>query len=73
MSTAALLREAAEAMDKGISPFNTAFLSEHDVSLDQAFSMAEQLAIGARVVAAGIENPRSLYGQAMLMAMAEEL
>lgn len=73
MSTAALLRKAAEMLDKGVSPLETKFLSENDMSLEQYKSLAEQLAIGARIVAAGIEYPRSVYGQAMVMAMAEEL
>ena len=52
MSTAALLRKAAEALERGESPLTTPFLGDNDVTLDQAFTLAEQLAIGARIVAA---------------------
>lgn len=36
-------------------------------------SLAEQLAIGARIVAEAIGNPRSIEGRAMLMTMARSL
>jgi hypothetical protein len=73
MSTADLLRKAADALEAGQDPFALPFLQEHDVTLDQCQSLADQMAIGARVVAAGIEKPRSLAGQAMLTAMVEAL
>jgi hypothetical protein len=69
MTTAALLRAAADALDDGQIPLMNPFLSEHEVTLDQCMS----LAIGARIVAAGIENPRSPQGIAMLMTMAAGL
>lgn len=69
MTTAALLRLAADALDDGQIPLMNPFLSEHDVTLDQCMSMAEQLAIGARIVAAGIEDPRSPQGIAYLMTI----
>ena len=73
MTTADLLRAAADALDDGTDPFTPGWLGEHNVTLDQCYSLAAQLAIGARIVAAGIENPRSPQGVAMLMAMAAEL
>ena len=72
-SSAELLRRAAAALDDGQIPLVNPFLSDNDVTLDQCFSLAEQLAIGARIVAAGIENPRSPQGVAMVMTMAESL
>ena len=69
-TTAALLRLAAEALDDGRDPLANPFLSDNDVTLDQLLTMAEMLAVGARVVADGIENPRSPAGQAMLLQMA---
>ena len=69
MSTAELLRKAAAALERGESPLTTPFLGDNDVSLDQCFTLAEQLAIGARIVAAGIERPRSLAGQAYVEAL----
>jgi hypothetical protein len=73
MTTAALLREAAVALDEGTDPFSTNWLSEHDVTFDQCMSLAQQLAIGARIVAAGIDKPRSAQGIAMFATMAEAL
>ena len=73
MTTTMLLREAAKALDQGDNPFSTSWLSEHDVTFDQCISLAQQLAIGARIVAAGIEKPRSAQGIAMLATMAESL
>lgn len=73
MSIAALLRKAAEAMDEGRNPFDAVFLRKNEVTLDQCLTLAEQLAIGARIVAAGIEAPHSHAGQAMLAVMVEEL
>ena len=72
-SSAELLRRAAAALDDGQIPLANPFLSDNDVTLDQCFSLAQQLAIGARIVAAGIENPRSAQGIAMVMTMAESL
>jgi len=71
MSTAALLRKAAGALDRGEDPLTAPFLGDNDVSLDQCYTLAEQLAIGARIVAAGIEEPRSLAGQAYLAALVD--
>lgn len=72
-SSAELLRRAATTLEDGGIPLMNPFLSDNEVTLDQAMSLAEQLAIGARIVAAGIENPRSEQGTAMLMTMAAEL
>lgn len=68
-SSVELLRRAAAALDDGRDPLTNPFLSDNDVTLDQCFSLAEQLAIGARIVAAGIENPRSEQGIALMMEM----
>jgi len=73
MTTAALLRAAADALEDGRDPLANPFLSDNDVTLDQCYSLADQLAIGARIVAAGIESPRSPQGIAMLMTMAAGL
>ena len=73
MTTAQMLRLAADALDDGRDPLTNPFLADNDVTLDQCYALAEQLAIGARIVAAGIENPRSPQGMAMLMTMAASL
>jgi hypothetical protein len=73
MSSADLLRKAADALDAGQIPLMNPFLSDNDVTFDQCMSLAQQLAIGARVVAKGIESPKSACGMAMLGVMAEEL
>ncbi len=69
-SSAELLRRAAAALDDGQIPLVNPFLADNDGTLDQCFSLAEHLALGARIVAAGIENPRSEQGTAMLLEMA---
>lgn len=73
MTSAQLLRAAASALDEGTDPFGGNWLAEHDVTFDQCMSLAQQLAIGARMVAAGIEKPRSEQGVAMVLTMAEVL
>jgi hypothetical protein len=73
MTTVALLREAADALDEGTDPFSTGWLSEHEVTMDQCMNLAKQLAIGARIVARGIEKPTSEQGMAMVLTMAEAL
>lgn len=73
MTTAELLRLAADALDDHQDPLAEPFLSKHEVTIDQVMSLAEQLAIGARIVAAGIEKPRSHQGIAMFMTMADSL
>lgn len=69
MTSAELLRLAATALEDGRNPLASPFLSDNDVTLDQCLSLADQLAIGARIVAGGIEHPRSPQGIAMLMTM----
>jgi predicted nucleotide-binding protein (sugar kinase/HSP70/actin superfamily) len=69
--SAELLRKAADALDDGQVPLVNPFLSDHEVTLDQCMSLAQQLAIGARIVAKAIESPRSPQGIAMLMTIAE--
>jgi hypothetical protein len=70
MTTAELLRKAAEALDKGEDPFNGSFLADNDVTFDQCMTLAENLAIGARIAAVAIEKPRSPQGIAWMMTLA---
>lgn len=70
MSTAKLLRKAANALSEGNDPFAGSFLSENDVSFDQCMTLAEQLAIGARMVAHAIEHPKSPAGLVYALALA---
>ena len=65
-----LLEAAAAALDDGEDPFAGGFLSEHDVSLDEAYSLAQQLAIGARVVAYGLDHPKTNEGMAVMFTLA---
>lgn len=44
-----LLREAAKWLDEGRDPLHESFLIEHNVTLDEAYDLAEHLAIGARL------------------------
>lgn len=72
-SSTELLRLAAEALDRGEDPFGTGFLAENDVTSEQCTALCRQLAIGARIVAEGIERPRSEQGIGMMMSLAEKL
>ena len=65
-----LLLAAAEALEAGDDPFGGGFLAEHDVTSSECINLARQLAIGARVVAEGLNRPRSPQGTGVLMAMA---
>lgn len=44
-----LLLAAAEWLDDGRAPLTHEFLVEHDVTIDEAYALAEHLAIGARM------------------------
>lgn len=45
-----LLRAAADAMEDGRDPFDTAFLSEHNVTLDECYGMGDGIAACIRFV-----------------------
>ena len=70
VSSAELLRRAADALDDGQIPLMNPFLSDNDVTLDQCMALAEHLDIGARIVAAGISNPGSPQGIALILEVA---
>lgn len=53
-----LLKKAADALDAGQIPLMNPFLTENDVSLDECYNLAEQLAMGARLLAWAMENPK---------------
>lgn len=46
-----LLLAAADALDEGIDPFSTSWLSEHEVTLNECYTLSDNLAIGARMLA----------------------
>lgn len=69
MTTAELLRRAADALDESEDPFAGSFLRTNDVTADECMTLAEQLALGARIVAYAIEHPRSTHAQAMMLTM----
>lgn len=48
--SADLLELAADALDDGRDPFSTAFLADNGVTFDEAATLSELLALGARVV-----------------------
>jgi hypothetical protein len=72
MSSSELLRAAAEALEDGCNPLVNPFLVEHEVTFDQCMSLAQQLAIGARMMARALERPQSLESRAMFATMARE-
>jgi hypothetical protein len=53
-----LLKLAADALDDACDPLTAPFLDEHAVTLDECYDLAEWLALGARLMAWAIENPR---------------
>jgi hypothetical protein len=65
-----LLTAAAEALDAGVDPFRNGFLTDNEVTIDECMSLAQQLAIGARVVAKGLDTPRSAEGIAVFSTLA---
>jgi hypothetical protein len=71
MTTAQLLRDAADDLEKGGDPFCGQFLDDHHVTFDQCMTLATQLALGARIVAKAIEDPKSPQGIAMVLTLAE--
>lgn len=44
-----LVLKAAKAMIDGMDPFSTTFLSEHNVTLDECYTMGEDLAMAGRM------------------------
>ena len=44
-----LMREAAKAMEDGRDPLERSFLIEHKVSLDEVFTMSEDIARAVRI------------------------
>jgi hypothetical protein len=71
--SAELLLAAAESLDNYNSPFCDEFLTKHEVTFDQCMALSQQLAIGARIMARGVESPTSDAGIAMLTEMARHL
>lgn len=57
-----LLNRAADAMEDGQDPFDLSFLSDHDVAAYECITMADLLALGARLVAFGLDNPKIALG-----------
>lgn len=53
-----LLKAAAAALEDGRDPLHNSFLCEHEVTLDECYSLAEYLAIGGRLIAWAMENPK---------------
>lgn len=55
-----LLRLAAEAMDDGRSPFDSGFLIEHGVTLDEVYDLSETIARATRIYLALRKRPEWL-------------
>jgi len=64
---------AADALEGGDDPFRASFLAEHDVTSAECINLARQLALGARIVAEGLNHHRSPQGTAVLMSMVGDL
>jgi hypothetical protein len=52
-----LLRAAADALSDGRDPFDRSFLVENQVTLDEVCDLGDLMALGARIVAWGLEHP----------------
>jgi hypothetical protein len=52
-----LLKAAAAHLENGGDPFHE-FLADNDVTIDECFDLADSLAMGARLIAWAMENPR---------------
>jgi hypothetical protein len=52
-----LLKTAADALSDGRDPFAADFLVEHEVTLDEVYDLSDLMAVGARLVAWGLEHP----------------
>jgi hypothetical protein len=55
--TSKLLKAAADALDDGRDPLTNPFLADNEVTLDECYSLAEWLAVGAQLMTWAIENP----------------
>jgi hypothetical protein len=53
-----LLIAAADALERGEDPLALHFLNEHDVEAGECLDLADSLAIGARLLAWVMENPK---------------
>jgi hypothetical protein len=58
---ARLLELAADALDEGQSPLDSAFLVENDVTLDEAYDMATGIAVAMRIMLAMPRDERTQY------------
>lgn len=56
--TSDLLNKAADALDDGQIPLMNPFLAANDVTLDECYTLADNLAAGARILAWIHENPQ---------------
>jgi hypothetical protein len=53
-----LLKAAADALENGEDPLALHFLSEYDVEAGECLDLADSLALGARLIAWAMENPK---------------
>lgn len=52
-----LLTAAADALADGRDPFEHSFLVEHEVTLDEVYTLSELIAVGTRLIAWGLQHP----------------
>lgn len=58
MRSTDLLKKAADALDDGQIPLMNPFLADNEVTLDECYNLGDQLAMGARLLAWAMENPK---------------
>lgn len=58
-----LLRKAAEALEKGMSPFEHWFLSKNEVTLDECMTMSERI---ATIIKWFLAQPKKVRAEVLL-------
>jgi hypothetical protein len=57
--TKTLLQAAVEALENGEDPFHESFLRSHNVTIHEAYDLADLLAVGGRFVLLSLSEDRS--------------
>jgi cysteine synthase len=63
-----LLQAAARTLEDGCNPFETSWLVEHEVTIDEVYDLSDQLALGARMLLAARKGLTSGHSNPMAAA-----
>lgn len=72
MRSADLLKAAVEALEDGRDPLTNSFLTDNEVTLDECYDLADNLALGARIVMTGLTDAASQERQVLMLTMAQK-